>query len=401
MLALVAMVGLASAPAQAALVRTLQSTVGPNEYDTADQPQGQAGGALLGRNYTLETVRCGDGEAIVGLRLRRGAVLDSLEIGCAVPACDASGCRWSGVHAGGAAGNQAGGEPSPPMMCERTQVVTGFSASVVTFTTFDYVADIELECSEISSVQSAAGVVRVASYGGSRVHPEGGLGRASGTGSKGLSRSRIETTPTISCRPDGAATAFSLAVADFVRPGQRVVQAVSLYCPRTGPPSVDTLIQAMDQCLREQSGLRYYVSPRLATYGGTATYDAGAATVLYNPGFLSGQAPYWQAFWLAGAIGAHVVSLEKQRFGATRTPIAYVGEGDVIAGYLARCLRDQNLLPAFAYNSPDHPVLQYEAFLRTSGFTLPDDPPGVERTSVDWENGFKMVPDLSRAITHN
>jgi hypothetical protein len=116
---------------------------------------------------------------------------------------------------------------------------------------------------------------------------------------------------------------------------------------------------------------------------------------------LSGQAPYWQAFWLAGAFGAHVVSLEKQRFGATRTPIAYVGEGDVIAGYLARCLRDQNLLPAFAYNSPDHPVLQYEAFLRTSGFTLPDDPPGVERTSVDWENGFKMVPDLPRAITHN
>ncbi len=179
------------------------------------------------------------------------------------------------------------------------------------------------------------------------------------------------------------------------------MQAISLYCPQLGPPGVETLIEALDQCLRVQSGVGYYTSPRVTTYGGAATYDGTAGAVLYNPNFLSLQAPYWQVFWLAGAFAAHVVNLEKQRFGTTRTPVAYVGEGDFIAGYLARCLRDQNLLPRVAYNSPDHPMLQYDEFLRTSGFRLPDDPPGVQRRPADWENGFKTIPDLPPAITHN
>jgi hypothetical protein len=173
-LALICTAWLVPMAAQADLVRTLKSEVGPNEYDTADQPNGQAGGQLLGRSYTFETLRCPDDEAIVGVHVRRGSVLDYLEIGCAPPRCDASGCLWQGVHAGGAAGNPTGGNSSPPMMCERSQVVTGFSAKVVTFTSFDYVADVELECSEISSVQSAQGVVRVANYGGRRVHPGAG-----------------------------------------------------------------------------------------------------------------------------------------------------------------------------------------------------------------------------------
>jgi hypothetical protein len=188
-IALLVLFGAVTPAAQAALVRTLESPVGPDEYDTADRADGQAGGALLGRNYTLETLRCGAGEAIVGARVRRGVVLDRLEIACAAPICDAAGCRWSGLRPGGAAGNDAGGNPSPPMMCERSQVVTGFSASVVTFTMFDYVADIELECSEIAAVQSAEGVIRVARWGGRRVHPGGGLAPpGAAPGSRGLGR---------------------------------------------------------------------------------------------------------------------------------------------------------------------------------------------------------------------
>jgi hypothetical protein len=400
-IAMLVLFGAVASEAEAALVRTLESPVGLNEYDTAERPDGQAGGALLGRNYTLETLRCGAGEAIVGARVRRGVVLDHLEIACAVPTCDAAGCRWSELRPGGAAGNDAGGNPSPPMMCERSQVVTGFSASVVTFTMFDYVADIELECSEIAAVQSAEGVVRVARYGGRRVHPEGGLGAPSSSSSRGLAREQLVTTPTISCRPDGAATAFSLAVADFVQAGQRVVQAISLYCPKANPLSLEALIQAMDQCLQVQSGVRYYTSPSLAVRGATASYDGDAAAILYNPALLNQQQPWWRVFWLAGAFGAHVVNLEQQRFGVSRSPAAYLGEGDFIAGWLARCLYDQNLLPAAGYNSPEHPLLQYEDFLWSSGFALPGDPSGVQRRSVDWENGFKTIPDLPPAITHN
>ena len=179
------------------------------------------------------------------------------------------------------------------------------------------------------------------------------------------------------------------------------MQAISLYCPKAKAPTIEALIQTMDQCLQVQSGVRYYTSPSLTVYGNTASYDGAAAAILYNPAFLNQQRPWWQVFWLAGAFGAHVVNLERQRFGVTRSPAAYLGEGDFIAGWLARCLYDQNLLPAAGYNSPDHPLLQYEDFLWSSGFALPGDPPGVQRRSVDWEDGFKTTPDLPPAITHN
>jgi hypothetical protein len=40
----------------------------------------------------------------------------------------------------------------------------------------------------------------------------------------------------VSCAPNGAASAVSTATADFVAPGQRVVQAVSFYCPANPVP---------------------------------------------------------------------------------------------------------------------------------------------------------------------
>lgn len=79
------------------------------EYDTAELPSGRAGGETPGRDPASTELRCGEGESIVGVQLRRGQVLDMLQIACASADCDASGCSWDGVTWGGWVGNMSGG----------------------------------------------------------------------------------------------------------------------------------------------------------------------------------------------------------------------------------------------------------------------------------------------------
>lgn len=176
----------------------MASGVRAGEFDTANRG-GQIGGTQIGMRYTLPVLRCPAGQVIVGARIRRGDVLDYVQIACAAPVCNAGACQWSNEIWGAAAGNAAGGDAHPPMLCANDQMVASVRGRVVVFTRFDYAADFEINCALI-------------------------------LGPPNVGRNTI--TRPIGCLPNGGATAISTCVADFpVRPGQRVVQAVSLYCP--------------------------------------------------------------------------------------------------------------------------------------------------------------------------
>ncbi len=229
--------------AAATFVQPLHSDPGRGEVDTADRQGGQAGGTGVGIAYELPTLRCAAGEAIVGVQIRRGDVLDSLQIACARPACTAAGCQWTTRRWGPQAGNPEGGDQHPAMICPQNAAVASFRARVVAFTSFDYAADLEIECGQLISGPDPQGFFRVSRAIGNWLHPEGGLGR----GTVPPNATRNTTTAPITCRPNGAAAAFSLGVSsNFVRQGQRVVQAVSLYCPASQPdPSCpETLVVA-------------------------------------------------------------------------------------------------------------------------------------------------------------
>jgi len=234
---LLAFAGTAPAHAQSFILQgqattPLWSQPNDNEVDTAAQNGGQAGGSLTGRNYQLETLRCPSGSAIVGMQISRGDVLDSLEIACAVPQCTASGCQWSqsAMQWGPEAGNTQGGDMQQPMLCAQNAVVTGFTARVVTFTEADYAADIAPECGLLASAASPDGFFAV-----TVTSP---AARAGPTVENSYTPPNATATIVgpVSCAPNGAASAVSTATADFVAPGQRVVQAVSFYCPANPVP---------------------------------------------------------------------------------------------------------------------------------------------------------------------
>lgn len=239
LLALVAcFLHVASAGAQPNLV----SRHRPDEFDTADR-NGQAGGQEWGAGYAFRTLRCGNGEAIVGARIRRGDVLDFLQVACAAVVCTGNTCQWSQYYWGPWAGNSSGGDPKPPMVCDRDQIVSGFRGRVVTLTMLDYAADIELQCSRIASVSAPSGPFRVTSEQATWHHPEAGL-RINNLPPHFRA---TEITKPITCRPYGGATAISTGVSNFVVLGQRVVQAVSLYCPSTRSPATDQAL--FPECL--------------------------------------------------------------------------------------------------------------------------------------------------------
>lgn len=227
------LVGLFHANAQL-VIKPMQSQPGQNEIDTADNG-GQIGGIQVGVQYALQTLRCPAGKAIVGMRTRRSDVLEFIEIACGVPACVADGCTWDNAMPL-SAGNPGGGIVQSPMLCKHDEMLSGIRGRVLTISppgvgyNFDYVADIEIECARMISQGSMYGVdARSATW----LHPSGHLEMASGAY---LSNS-------ISCKSTGGATAVSLGIARHVWRPERVIQAVSLYCPATlqAPPRFTAL----------------------------------------------------------------------------------------------------------------------------------------------------------------
>jgi hypothetical protein len=117
------------------------------------------------------------------------------------------------------------------MLCEHSEMVSGFRARVVTFSRFDYAADIEIECARMLSSPTPQGFFPVGDRGRWH-HPEGALKEER---RERLPRGSSVLTPAISCRPGFGVTAISFGESSFVQTGQRVLQAISLYCPAARP----------------------------------------------------------------------------------------------------------------------------------------------------------------------
>jgi hypothetical protein len=274
--------------AQGRVIVPLTSTPGPNEFDTAGpHGVGQAGGTRprFGINYSLVDLRCsGAGSAIVGMQLRSGDVLDNVQIVCATPTCANGACQWTASTYGPSAGTPSGGDLQPVMMCNQNEIVSGFRGRVVTFTVFDYAADIEIQCSTMTSAIPTGGF-RVSSTGG-HWHQ--------GQGSLNLSilphNFRVATiTNRISCRPHGGATAVATGVSDFVLPGRRVVQAVSFYCPNSLPAAptapdanCPTSLSVADVANQSNTVQQQWFIPSLTGSGGR-TAGGSVATMQAQP----------------------------------------------------------------------------------------------------------------------
>ena len=367
------------------IVRQEVSRPRPNEIDTADRG-GQIGGIKLGRGYKLIDLRCGAGEAIVGLRTRRGSVLDYIQIDCARPVCDGRGCQWSSSLPGRSAGNAGGGDAQPPMSCNRNEMLSGVRGRTVTFTVFDYAADLEIECTPIASPPSTDGSVAVGK-GGSAAGIFGSTGSPS-DGSRGITRSEF-----VSCARDYGfgATAVSVGESDFVRRGQRVVQALSLYCPKgtrsTTPSNALKMVEAMDRCLREESQVVYYASPNKRAYSGSVAYNN--STISYDATYLDRQPPYLRAYQLADAFASHVLDLQQQRYPVQNESRGYRTQAaDTIVGFLAHCLRSkENLLQ----KDNKDPRVWFDEHRRVAPGSLRED---------DFNRGWSLFgAGLPRAIT--
>ena len=370
---------------QAEIVRQEVSRPRPNEVDTADRG-GQIGGSKLGRSYRLIDLRCAAGEAIVGLRTRRGSVLDYIQIECARPVCDSAGCQWRTSFPGRAAGGSDGGNAQPPMSCKRNEMLSGIRGRTVTFTVFDYAADLEIECAPMSAPPTAECFIAAASRTGASGGP--GSGGLPSDGSRGLAR-----TGFISCVSDYGfgVTAVSVGESDFVNRGQRVAQAVSLYCPKavrlTGPSNALKMVEAMDRCFREESRVVYYASPDLRSYSGNAA--SSNSTVFYDSAFLDRQPPYLRAYRLAEAFATYLLDLQQQKFPAQTESRDYRTRAvDTIIGFLAHCLRSkENLLQKESRDPRD-----WFAEYRRIG-------PGSQREQ-DFNLGWSLLfAGLPRAIT--
>jgi hypothetical protein len=366
---------------QARGLRRMESRTRPGEIDTAAEG-GQAGGKQIGRGYRLIDLRCASGEVIAGARIRRGAVLDHLQIACARPRCDGRGCQWTSYSWGMSAGNSGGGEPHPPMICAGNEMISGFRARVVSFTVFDYASDIEFECTPIATRPTAEGFFP-AGQGSTWHHPEGGfqVGFAP-EGARGLRRTPDGVSPFISCRTRGfGATAVSVGEADFVQRGQRIVQAVSLFCPGGGgspATAADStmLVNAMDQCLREGgpglgSGLAYYSSPDLQALS-RRTLDA--------------RSPYLSAMSLTRPFAQHVLSLRERVYGVRNTPDELMLIGDEIAGFLIRCVVTHKVIP------DEDPRGWYAMFLSREGSTTGTDPAMLAQRKQEFWSGYQGGP---------
>jgi hypothetical protein len=232
----------------AQISQPMNSRTGPDEFDTADNRGGQIGGRLMGFGYKLLAMRCVTGQVIVGANIRKGDVLDYLQITCATPSCANGSCTWSSPQPGMSAGNPDGGDAYPAMLCQPNEVLSGIRGRVLSFTVpvvnrrtgFDYASDIEIECSQMTSpaVSGPSGQrFYPVTQGGSGTwhHPQGGFANAS----PGVAANAIQNfiTPPISCRGRGyGASSVSAGIANFLgSPDYPVVQAVSLFCPRIAP----------------------------------------------------------------------------------------------------------------------------------------------------------------------
>jgi len=209
--ALLALFGLATAAAAQLLV----SPPRPGEQETA-----QAGGGT-GRFSFVGALRCAEAQAIVGVRIARGPLLNRLALGCAEVLCVAGHCRWRAdeLDWSAVAGQRTGEEAT--LLCPAAAAVAGFRAEVVPVPGGTAVRSLAIDCAPLTGRE-----------------PGGAFAVASATDSRMMRRfvppgPRPERMVAGACR-DRAASAVSVAVgaypAGFAGDGEHV-RALSMFCP--------------------------------------------------------------------------------------------------------------------------------------------------------------------------
>ncbi len=180
----------------------------------------QAGGGT-GRYAFVGSLRCPDAQAIIGIRLAQGPLVNFLELACAPVSCEAGQCRWraADVTWAAAAGNRMGREATH--LCPAGAVVSGFRAGVAAVPRGSAVAQLAIQCGPVMGI-APSGAVAVGPVSDPRVT------RVFVPPGRGPDRA-----VTGMCR-DRAVAAFSVAVATYPEGtgGQGVhVRALSLFCP--------------------------------------------------------------------------------------------------------------------------------------------------------------------------
>ena len=180
----------------------------------------QAGGGT-GRFSFVGALRCDEGLAMVGVRLKQGPLLEGLQLACAPITCATGQCRWraDAVRWGASAGTMVG-EPTV-LLCPNVAMVVGFRAIVVPVQAGSAVQSFAVQCA-----------------------PLAGLARSGGFGVGPITdpRSARAWVPPIRAREDSVtgrcvdrgATAFSVAVGAYPRGagGQGAhIRALSMFCP--------------------------------------------------------------------------------------------------------------------------------------------------------------------------
>ncbi len=181
----------------------------PRQGETATARAGGPDGVFTWKG----ALRCrGDDEAIVGARVRRGRVLDYLQIVCAAVSCDGGDCRWDRYLSTASVGDPNGGNAPVLMLCRQNEVVAGFRARVLGLFNLQYVEDISIQCAPIAGppVKSVA--------------PVAAKGRSWRTTTGHLDRPQVEGI----C-PAGGASAVA-AFAGRYATGANVAQALALLC---------------------------------------------------------------------------------------------------------------------------------------------------------------------------
>ncbi|HEU4683521.1 MAG TPA: hypothetical protein VFS39_03355 [Nitrospira sp.] len=111
---------------------------------------------------------------------------------------------------------------------------------------------------------------------------------------------------------------------------------------QSDPGNVATMLEVVDRCLRNGSQLQYYVTPPMAPYVGTVSYDGTG--IRYDPAYLSRQTPYARTFLLARQFASYVLSERQRLYGIDPGDAQLVRDSDVIVGFITRCFRDMNAL---------------------------------------------------------
>lgn len=182
----------------------------PRQGETATARAGGPDGVFTWKG----ALRCqGDDQAIVGINVRRGRVLDYLQIVCAAVSCEGgSDCRWNRYLSTSSVGDPNGGNVPTLLLCRQNEVVSGYRARVLGLLNLQYVEDISIQCAPIAGAP-AKSVAKVSKEG-----------RSWRTTTGHLERPQVEGV----CPATGASAVA--AFAGRYMTGGNVAQAMALLC---------------------------------------------------------------------------------------------------------------------------------------------------------------------------